>query len=85
VIGSKSVHDQHHDDDIPMVDLVDKRFENEKWNLTEQLIFPLAAVGLLVWLASEAFASWAADAERKHHRAELLAAYRRRAQWKNRY
>jgi hypothetical protein len=41
-----------------------------------------AVIGLVAVAISKALASWADDLERQHNRAELLAAYRRRHDWK---
>lgn len=42
----------------------------------------LAIVGIALIAVSKGVASWAEEMERKHNRAELLLAYRRRRDWK---
>lgn len=41
-----------------------------------------AVIGLVIIAVSKTLASWSEDLERRHNRAELLAAYRRRHDWK---
>jgi hypothetical protein len=42
----------------------------------------VVVIGLVVVAVNKTLASWAEDLERRHNRAELLAAYRRRHDWK---
>jgi hypothetical protein len=49
---------------------------------SQDILTGLVVVGLVIFSFSQAFVSWAENLERRHHRAQLLAAYRRRHAWK---
>jgi hypothetical protein len=56
--------------------------EDERWGQIERWLVPGAIIGILVWTAAASFTTWVERMERRHHRGELLAAYKRRHQWK---
>jgi hypothetical protein len=50
--------------------------------LSHDVLTRVVAVGLVIYCLGQTFVSWAEGLERRHHRAQLLAAYRRRHAWK---
>jgi|SRR5215831_13413156 len=56
--------------------------QEEGLRLSQEAMATALSVGILIYCLAQAVISWARDLERRHHRAQLLAAYRKRHAWK---
>jgi hypothetical protein len=52
------------------------------FKLSQDALAAATVVGVLIYCVANAIITWAEDLERRHHRAQLLAAYRKRHKWK---